>query len=79
MLSEKIKEKEKNIEYIKYLAATKSENRVINILTSLDKVKFYLNKVKDTHPPLQYLSEDEILTNLYGISTRASQRRRNKQ
>ncbi|KAL4444781.1 hypothetical protein ABPG74_015989 [Tetrahymena malaccensis] len=75
-LVQKQNEKQKNIDYVQYLSNVKVENRIQNIIISLDKVKFYLNNVKDIRPPLSYLSQKEIFENLWGRVNKFQKRRK---
>ncbi|EAR85193.3 SET domain protein (macronuclear) [Tetrahymena thermophila SB210] len=75
-LVQKQNEKQKNIAYLQYLSNVKVENRIQNIIISLDKVKFYLNNVKDIRPPLSYLSQKEIFENLWGRVNKFQKRRK---
>ncbi|KAL4493614.1 hypothetical protein ABPG72_004107 [Tetrahymena utriculariae] len=75
-LIQKQNEKQKNIDYLQYLSNVKVENRIQNIIISLDKVKFYLNNVKDFRPPLSYLSQKEIFENLWGRVNKFQKRRK---
>lgn len=76
LLEEREKEKTRNLEYIRYLSNAKVENRIQNIIISLDKVKYYLNNVKDPSPPLSYLSPDDKFANLWGRLNKFHRRKR---
>ncbi|EGR30374.1 SET domain protein, partial [Ichthyophthirius multifiliis] len=63
---EKIKEIQKHVQFINYLANSKVENRIQNLVISIDKVKYFLKKVNDFQAPLDYLNFDQIFENLCG-------------
>lgn len=68
LLSSKETERQRNVDYLVYMSKAHEENRLQNIIITLDKVKFYLNSLGDKNPPLRYLTQTEIVSNLWGNS-----------
>jgi len=68
LLSSKENERQRNVDYLKYMSKVHEENRLQNIIITLDKVKFYLNSLGDKNPPLRYLTQPQMVSNLWGNS-----------
>ena len=56
--SEKVNQKEEKIELISETGKQELLSlRIQNLLTTVNKLKYFLNSIKDEKPPLYYLSE----------------------
>ncbi|EGR33923.1 SET domain protein, partial [Ichthyophthirius multifiliis] len=59
------KNKYTNFRILKYQAQTKKDNRIQNLVITINKVKYFINKTNDPKPPLQQLNQEYILNILW--------------
>ncbi|KAL4455403.1 hypothetical protein ABPG74_012555 [Tetrahymena malaccensis] len=57
-----------DLPYLKYLAQSRKDARIQNIVISIDKIKYYTNQINDLSPPLLNMQNDQLLEN-YWIKT----------
>ncbi|EAS04619.2 SET domain protein (macronuclear) [Tetrahymena thermophila SB210] len=57
-----------DLPYLKYLAQSRKDARIQNIVISIDKIKYYTNQINDSSPPLLNMQNDQLLEN-YWIKT----------
>ncbi|KAL4503070.1 hypothetical protein ABPG72_014299 [Tetrahymena utriculariae] len=57
-----------DLPYLKYLAQSRKDARIQNIVISIDKIKYYTNQINDSNPPLLNMQNDQLLEN-YWIKT----------